>query len=121
MPLQMALLTGLQTNTPEEERIEIVTAEIVQGSQADHVFLSPSVTGQYPFDITKSAWPTDLKRLTMSLSRAKTTFTLVGNLLLLNKIPTFSYLIEVADLTNHLQCEPSKTKNQVSINQLTRS
>ena len=75
------------------------------GSQSDHVILSPSITGRYPFDITQSAWPTNLKRLTMSLSRAKTTFTLVGNLLLLNKIPTFSFLIEVANLTNHLHCD----------------
>ena len=89
---QMALLTRLQTNTPEEERIEIVTAESVQGSQANTVILSPSITGRYPFDITKSAWPTDLKRLTMSLSRAKTTFILVGNLLLLNKIPMYILL-----------------------------
>ena len=102
---QMALLTRLQTNTPETERIEIVTAESVQGSQAETVILSPSVTGRYPFNMTKSAWPTDLKRLSMSISRAKNTFILVGNLLLLNKIPTFSYLIEVADLTNHLLCD----------------
>lgn len=102
---QMALLTRLQTNTPETERIEIVTAESVQGSQAETVILSPSVTGRYPFNMTKSARPTDLKRLSMSISRAKNTFILVGNLLLLNKIPTFSYLIEVADLTNHLLCD----------------
>ena len=36
---QMALLTRLQTNAPEEERIDIVTAELVQGSQSDHVIL----------------------------------------------------------------------------------
>ena len=102
---QMALLTRLQTHVPETERIEIVTAESVQGSQAETVILSPSVTGIYPFNITKSTWPTNLKRLTMSISRAKNTFILVGNLLLLNRISAFSYLIEVADITNHLLCD----------------
>ena len=101
---QLALLLRLQSQKPPSDRIPIITTESIQGSQADSVFISPSLFGVYPHEIPRSEWSCNIKRLGMSLSRAKSTFTLVGNLLLLNKIPSYSFLINIADETNNLHC-----------------
>ena len=102
---QLALMLRMQQNEPPYTRIECITTESIQGSQADGVLISPSLAGIYPHEIPRSEWPTSISRIAMSISRAKTSFTLVGNLLLLNKIPAYSYLIEIAEKTNNLSCD----------------
>ena len=100
----MALLMR-QRNLPECSIVEVITTESVQRSQAETVLISPSLSGVYSHFVLRGAWPTNILRLTMSLSRAKASFIIVGNLLLLNNIDIYAYLIETADKTQNLQCE----------------
>ena len=88
-----------------EERFKAVTTETIQGSEADIVFLCPTIQGSYPKGPANYSWPANKNRLTMSVSRAKSQFYLVGDLLLLNRIHSFKEVIDQATAMGNLICD----------------
>ena len=108
---QVAIFKQLQaTKFPqgqESRRYKVLTTETVQGSEADIVFLCPTVHGSYPKGPEGYSWPANINRLTMCVSRAKNMFILVGDLLLLNCIPPFKMIIDKARKTEGLVCQPN--------------
>lgn len=88
----------------ERNRFKVVTTETIQGSEADIIFLCPTIQGTFPKGPKKYFWPSNVNRLTMSISRAKYKFYLVGDLLLLNRIAPFKRIIDKARDTGDLLC-----------------
>ena len=103
---QLSLLSKLQKNTEQTHKIPILTTESVQGSQSHSVIMCPSLHGTYPQERLASKWACDIKRLCMTISRAEENYIIVGNLLLLNSIPAYRFLIEIAERTGELHCTP---------------
>ena len=101
---QLSLLSKLQKNTEQTHKIPILTTESVQGSQSHSVIMCPSLHGTYPQERLAGKWACDIKRLCMTISRAEENYIIVGNLLLLNSIPAYRFLIEIAERTGELHC-----------------
>ena len=105
---QVAVLKQIQEAMfPEErnnQRFKVLTSETIQGSEADIVFLSTTIQGEYPKGPAKYTWTADINRLTMCISRARHDFYLVGDLLLLNRLPGFRKVITKATSMGQLYC-----------------
>ena len=111
---QVAVFQQLQNtmfpNERKSERYKALTTETVQGSEADIVFLCPTVHGDYPRGPIGYSWPANINRLTMCVSRTRNLFVLVGDLLLLNYIPSFKIIIDKASEKGGLVCQPNIRK-----------
>lgn len=103
---QLAMLTKLQENTPPENRIQVVTSESIQGSQSECIVICTSINGDYPNHKGAYNWTGNIQRLCMSISRAIRDLIIVGNILLLNRIPAYNFLIRIAERSRTLACPP---------------
>ena len=88
------------------DRFTVLTTETVQGSEAEVVFLCPTVRGEYEKGPVGHKWLADIQRLTMCVSRTKNIFVLVGDLILLNRIPSYKRILEAAASSGKLICYP---------------